>query len=103
MADNFLDQLDEDMTNTFLNTTEFAATVTVTALDATTVTAPAAFVFEAGAVDEKERAKFYLADSVTIARGYYITFAGERWIAVDIRPDELGMNEIRCDKAEVTS
>lgn len=103
MATNFIDQMDEDMTNTFLNTDEFAAQVTVTDLSGGTTTPKAVFVFQAGAVDEKERAVFYLADSVTIARGYYITLNAERWIVVDVRPDDRGMNEVRCDRPEVTS
>lgn len=107
MADTFREQLDEDMDNVFLGTTaapkEFAASVTITDLSGTTTTTPAGFVFQVGAVDEKERAVFYIADDVTIARGFYITFLGEQWTAVDIRPDDLGMTEVRCDKPDTTS
>jgi len=103
VADTFLEALDEDMTNIFLNITEYAATVTITNLAGVDVSAPAQFDFQVGAVDGKERALFRVKDSVTVARNFYITFLSERWIVIDTRPDDLGMVEVRCDRPEVTA
>lgn len=106
MADNLLEQLDEDVTNVFLDTGDYgwAGTVTRTALDGTTTTGiPAAFEFQVGAVDEKERAVFRVRDNVAWQRGDYVTFESEQWTVIDIRPDSLGILELRCDKPEVTA
>jgi hypothetical protein len=103
MANNLREQFDEDMTNVFLNIDEFASSVIVTDRDGAQVTVKAQFDFQVGAVDEKERAVFRFKDSVQVERNYYVTFLGERWIAVDIRPDDLGMIEVRCDQPEITS
>ena len=100
---DFTDQLDTDVANVFLNTDEFAAAVTRTALDGSTSTINAQFEFQVGAVDAKERAVFRVADDVAWERGDYVTFNSERWTVIDIRPDDLGMLELRCDRPEVTS
>ena len=96
-----------DFTNAYLGTSsdpgEFSAEITIRDNTGSNVTTRCVFVFQAGAVDEKERAVFYIDDSVTIERGYRILIAGEQWITVDIRPDKLGMNEVRCDRPEVTT
>ena len=103
MADTFLEQLDEDMTNVFMSLTEYAANVTITNLAGADTVIPSQFEFQVGAVDGKERALFRFKDNVTVARNFYITFLSERWIVIDIRPDDLGMLEVRCDRPEVTA
>lgn len=99
----FSDDFSDAMLGTASEPAEFSDQVTITATDGSTTTAMAVFVFQVGAVDEKERAVFYVADSATIKRAYKITFDSEVWEVVDVRPDGLGMLEVRCDKPEVTS
>lgn len=103
MAANFKAQVDEDMDNVFLNSVEFADTMTITDLDGADVADLAVFEFQVGAVDEKERAIFRFKDDAVLLRGYFITFQSQRWTVVDIRPDELGMIEVRCDSPEITA
>lgn len=97
----------EDFEQAYLGTAaspgEFSATITVRNNAGVDTTTRCVFVFQAGAVDDKERAIFYLDDEVAVERGYRILIGGEQWIVVDIRPDRLGMNEIRCDRPEVTT
>ena len=100
---DFRTQLDTDMTNVFMNSSEFAANVVIQSAAGVNTTVLAQFDFQVGAVDGKERALFRMKDSVDVARNYYITFLGERWIVIDIRPDDLGMLEVRADRPEVTA
>ncbi len=103
MSDSFNDMLDDDMDNVFLNTLEFAAAITRTTLAGVTSSINAAFEFQVGAVDEKERAVFRVKDDVAWVRGDYVTFNSEQFVVIDIRNDDLGMLELRCDLAEVTN
>lgn len=96
-------QFDEDMDNVFLNSAEFADTLTITDNDGADVVSIAVFEFQVGAVDEKERAVFRFKDDDVLLRGYFIEYQSQRWTVVDVRPDELGMLEVRCDSPETTA
>lgn len=95
--------LDEDVDNVFLNTLEYAAAATRVDLDGNSTPVTINFEFQVGAVDEKERAIFRVKDDVAWERGDYVVFLTNRWTVIDIRPDELGMLELRCDIPETTS
>jgi len=107
----FRELLDQDMVDTFLNVTraEFVDVISRSQLDGTiTASIPASFELFVGAVDEKERSLFRVADDISWQRADYVLFTSsitglvERWVVVNIRRDELGMIELRCDKPEIT-
>jgi hypothetical protein len=96
-------QFDGDMDRVFMNTAEFAEGVVIQDTAGVNASVTAQFDFQIGAVDGKERAIFRVKDSVDAERNYYVTFNSERWIIVDVRPDDLGMKELKCDRPEVTA
>lgn len=72
------------------------------ALDASTASLKVSFIEQVGFVDDRLRAVFtYDANDLTTAlqRGDYFVLDGQtqRWFAVDIRDDESGGIEVRCD------
>lgn len=65
MADNFLEQLEEDAENVFSNTSEFAISCTVSPIDDPTATFTAAAADQqlVGAADEKDESNFLFAST----------------------------------------
>lgn len=80
--------------------------VTVTLVDQSIVDRPVTMVFNefVGAIDERARAIF-LCPSADYPggnprRGDAITINGRTWYTVDVRKDETGNYELRCDNTQ---
>lgn len=102
MADTFQEVLNEDRDNIILNLNEFAAALSYRAIDETVTAFTGVPEEQVGALDDKQNKLFRFSASVafTPERNGEITHAGDVWIIVDIRVDDLGMFEVRTIKPE---
>jgi hypothetical protein len=88
---SFSDQLDSDMEDTFLNTSDFAETVTYRVSDGTTVSISAVIIADEGTVGDFELARILISNDSTLgvaspAPGEQLTPSGEkRWTILKVR------------------
>ena len=77
-------------------------TVVYTPVGGTAVTIQAIFNEQVGAIDDRQRAIITVDASVVTnpRRGDRFTLSSRTWKTVDVREDEAGTVEMRCDLAQ---
>lgn len=95
---SFLDQLDSDMENVFLNIAEFGETVTYRRADGTTASIACVFNEQIGAIDRTEVGRCSISSDATLGiadpePGEQIERSnGERWTIIDVRGNQGGFD-----------
>lgn len=91
---SFLEQLDSDMEDAFLNTAEFGETVTYLFADGTTKSIACVFNEQIGAIDVRETGRCSISSDATVGiedpqPGEQIQrSSGEIWTIIDVRGNQ---------------